>query len=591
MKHKVLILAALTNLMPTMACASDEQLQQQIQLLQQQAAQMQAQLNQLQKQLVKQSKHLKSEQKTTAPVVKHPVVTPQTGPTPVPLATQPPAPSVRSSTTKPIARKPRQQSTHPVAIQVNQSTVAPAPRASVLTPVPKGKAPNGGEPAFHTSVVSVHSLEDADPESVDFYPTALVADKHVLTYIAGTPVVSSPYLGSRPAFDGSDYIVNISSINRDVRLMQQRRSLDRAYEKMGYPMPNRPILAISGKVEPLGTIGQPYFGPSRGDWNLGSDELDIAAILNDKVEAYMGLAYNASPPSGGGQRVANSSIGLNMGFVNIGDLDKSPFYVTAGQLFAPFGRFSTSMVSPTLPMMMARTKARPVILGYKSQTNTGPFAALYGFRGDTTLGSTGVGGVNLGYILDAFRSTTEIGVSFISSLNDAGGMQYTGSVPRTTFGGFASVTNGNENVHKTPGIDAHLATSFDRYNITLEWASSLGRFNVNDLSYNGFGALPQAAQIEGGVTFILFDRPSSIAAAYQLSTQTLALNMPRQRINAVYNISIWKDTVESLEYRHDIDFGRNQFANGASPTGLVNQNTVGTGGSADTLLAQIGIYF
>lgn len=584
MKLNVLFLSMAAGILPFTACANDDPLQQQIKLLQEQTTALQSKLNTLQKQLTNKTQQEKTshdtESKTTTPTVK-------TRPVALPPANQPPEP-ISANVDNAQIIKPRAK--HAIQSSTTPSLPAPTNHAPATKPAASTK---NKEPNFHSSVVSVHSLNDvdADPESVEFYPTALVANNRVLTYIAGTPVVSSPYLGARPAFDGSDYIVNISSINRDIRLMQQRRSLDRAYTKMGYPMPNRPIIAFSGKVEPIGTIGQPYFGPSRGDWNLGSDELDIAAILNDKVEAYMGLAYNAAPPSGGGQRVANSALGLNMGFVNIGDLDESPLYVTAGQLFAPFGRFSTSMVSQTLPTMLARTKARPVILGYKSKKSTGLFAAIYGFRGDTTLGSTAVGGVNLGYILDAFRSTTELGISFISSLNDAGGMQYNGSQPGTTFGGFASISNGNENVHKTPGIDAHLVTSFDRYNITLEWASSLGRFNQADLSYNGIGALPEAAQVEGGITFILFERPSSVAASYQWSTQALALNIPKQRINAVYNISIWKDTVESLEYRHDIDYNRNQFANGAAPSGLVNVNTVGTGGSADTVLAQIGIYF
>ena len=446
-------------------------------------------------------------------------------------------------------------------------------------------------PMFQDSPVTVHTAVDADPESIDFYPTALVASNHVLTYIAGTPVVSSPYLGNRPAFDGSDYIVNISSINRDIRLMQQRRSLGRAYVKMGYPIPNRPILALSGAVVPNGSIGQPYFGATSADWNLGSDELDIAAILNNKVEAYMALAYNAAPPTGSGQRVANSNLSLNMGFINIGDLDRSPLYLTAGQLFAPFGRFSTSMVSPTLPLLITRTKARPFILGYKSQQDSGLFAALYGYRGDTTLGSTGVGGANLGYILDAFHSTSELGVSYITSMNDAGGMQNTGSPNGTTFGGFGSYTNGNENVKKVSGFGVHYAVSFDRYNITTEWVTSLGRFRESDLSFNGQGAQPQAMQLEGGVTFVSFTRPSSVAASFQWTKDALALNIPRQRINAVYNISIWKDTVESLEYRHDIDYGNMDYGNGAAPSGVTNENTYGTGSSADTVMLQLAIYF
>lgn len=444
---------------------------------------------------------------------------------------------------------------------------------------------------YENTPVAVHTSVDVDPESADFYPTALVTGEHVLTYIAGTPVISSPYLGSRPAFDGSDYIVNISSINRDIRLMQQRRSLERAYTKMGYSQPDRPILAISGAVVPFGSIGRLYFGDTGADWNLGSNELDLAAILNKNVEAYMALAYNAAPPARGGPRVTNSALNLNMGFVNIGDLERSPFYATLGQLYVPFGRYSTSMVSATLPMMLTRIKSRPVILGYKTQKDSGPFAAIYGYRGDLTAGNTAVGGANVGYIANLWDGITEVGASFVSSVGDASGFQTTGATPGTTFGGFGSATNGSENVSKVPAAGVHLSTSFDRYSITAEWVTATTPYPLADLSFNGHGARPQAFQLEGGVTFESFNRPSSVGISWQWSEQALALNLPRQRANAVYNISIWKDTVESLEYRHDIDYGKSSYANGAAPPGSVNANTVGTGGSADTVMLQIGVYF
>lgn len=445
---------------------------------------------------------------------------------------------------------------------------------------------------YENTPVNVHTAIDVDPESVDFYPTALVTGDRVLTYIAGTPVISSPYLGSRPAFDGSDYIVNISSINRDIRLMQQRRSLERAYTKMGYPQPDRPILALSGAVVPYGSVGTMYFGSASGDWNLGSDELDLAAVLNKNVEAYMAIVYNSAPPSRGGPRVTNSALNLNMGFVNIGDLDKSPFYGTFGQLYVPFGRYSTAMVSATLPMMLTRIKSRPFILGYKSQddSGTGLFAAIYGYRGETSA-NTGVGGANIGYITNAFDTTTEIGASFVSSVDDANGFQNSGAEPYTTFGGFGSITNGSELVKKIPAFGVHVSSSFDRYNITAEWVTTTQSFPVEDLSFNGVGAQPQAFQLEGDVTFESFKRPSSVAGSWQWSKQALALNLPAQRAVFVYNISIWKDTVESLEYRHDWDYSASSYANGAAPPGVTNANTVGTGSSADNLALQIAVYF
>lgn len=443
----------------------------------------------------------------------------------------------------------------------------------------------------HPSQVSVLAV-DAHPESVEFYPTALLADEQVITFIAGTPVVSTPYLGSRPAFDGSDYIVNIPSINRDIRLMQQRRALYRAYSQQHYPQPNVPILALSGKVEPVASLGQLYLNHhTNGDVTLGSSEIDVAAVLNQSVEGYVGIAYNDLPALAGGQRTANSALFLNMAFVNIGDLDKTPFYLTAGQLYAPFGRFATAMVSAPLTMRLARTRTRPFIFGYKSRNASGPFAALYAFKSDTTEGDSTVGGLNAGYVFNTTTLNGEIGASVISAINNAGGMQYTGSVPGTTFGGFASRTNGSEFVGKVPAIDVHGNIRFDRYNLTAEWVEVTESFNVADLSFNGQGAKPSAGQLEAAMTFMAFDKPSSIAVGYQWSREALALNIPKQRVSVVFNTSLWRNTVESLEYHHDIDYPTTTYANGVAPVGVTNMNTVGTGKSADTLLAQIGVYF
>ena len=527
MNYKALILIMACSV-SSISLADDAQLQHEIQLLQQQTSALQADIAHLQKKMTIESSAKKSVKKTKTSVDK-------------------------------------------------------------IKKTPKTTAKNQ-KMHLHTSLVTVKAV-DKHPEYIEYNPVALMADGHVMTYIAGMPVVTANYLGARPAFDGSDYIVNISSINRDIRLMQQRRRLYRAYESMGYPLPNLPIITLSGKAEPLGTWNHSPTGATRGDWTLGSSELDVAAAVNDKVEAYIALAYDESPPAQGGTRISNSGFNLNMGFINIGDLDESPYYFTAGQMFVPFGRYSSAMISAPLTMRMSRTKTRPIIFGYKSQEDFGPFAAAYAYRSDTTLGNSAVGGLNLGYIFNQGGHSGEIGVSVISSLNDAGGMQDTGSSIGTTFGGFSSVTNGSEQVHKVPGAGVHANWAFDRYTLTAEWVSSLGRFHKEDLSYNGIGAQPQAIQLEGGLTFMAFDKPSSFSVGYQWSKETLALNLPEHRINGVFNISIWKDTVESLEYRHDVNYGTTQFANGAAPPGVTNLNTIGPGGATDTVLAQIGVYF
>ena len=49
--------------------------------------------------------------------------------------------------------------------------------------------------------------------------------------------------------------------------------------------------------------------------------------------------------------------------------------------------------------------------------------------------------------------------------------------------------------------------------------------------------------------------------------------------------------MESIEYRHDIDYANNTYANGAAPAGSTNLPILGTGQGSDMISAQIGVYF
>lgn len=286
----------------------------------------------------------------------------------------------------------------------------------------------------------------------------------------------------------------------------------------------------------------------------------------------------------------NAAFSLTSGFVNIGKIDVIPCYFTAGQITVPFGKFSSSMVSAPLPSIVGKTKARPFLLGYKSQDSSGPYAAVYAFRSTTDIGGDADEGANLDYIIDSTNMMADFGVSWINALDESFGMQINGA-PRGFFGGFGSWMNGSEAIENVPGFDAHLNLSIERFNFSVEWLTATGTFRSQDLSFNGLGAKPSAGQTEANVTFMAFDKPASFGVGYQWTREALALNVPKQRISAVFNISIWKSTVESLEYRHDIDYGRFQFANGASLPGVQNLNILGTGRALDSVVAQIGIYF
>jgi hypothetical protein len=553
-------LVVIAVLMSQVVLAAEDELEQEVLLLRRQTVALQAQLDRLEKKLDSQKRGVRVSNKSVHPKS---------------IAPQANTPHAKANTAKPVST-----ATPTKAAPV---TDVPSHHYSFIHHLHQNPAP------YHSSLVSVHSL-DKYPEALEYSPTALVADGHVMTYLAGTPIITVPYLGERPAFDGSDMIVNISSINRDVRLMDQRRLLYRAYERLGYSDPTLPIIALSGKLEPLVSFNNPYYGNSTGDLNLGSTELDVAAALNEYVEGFIGIVYDDAPPSIGGQRVSNSAFSLSLGFVNIGNLDRSPFYFTGGQLYAPFGRYSTSMVSGTLPMLVGRTLTRPFIFGYKTQEGSGPYVAGYGFQADTSLGGSGAGGVNVGYTLELPVIHGDFGVGFINTIADSLGMQSNNS-SIGYFGGFASPTNGSELVAKVPGLNFHANFSIDRFNFAAEWLEATQGFRQQDLSFDGKRAQPSAGQLETSMTFRVFNKPATVGVGYQWTQQALALNLPEQRVLGVFNISFWRDTIESLEFRHDMDYHVTQYANGAAPAGVVNSNIIGSGKAANTVTAQLGVFF
>ncbi|MBA4696484.1 MAG: LbtU family siderophore porin [Legionella sp.] len=268
----------------------------------------------------------------------------------------------------------------------------------------------------------------------------------------------------------------------------------------------------------------------------------------------------------------------------------SPYYLTGGQDFIPFGRFSSAMITPPLTAKLGQTASMPLVIGYQP-IDSGPFAAFYAFRSNIEGKFEGTPGFDGGYRLKRDNMSAEIGASYMASLADATGFQSTGSGGSQTFGGFASESHGTQAIRTVPAVDIYGQLSIDRYKLLAEWVVALRAFNQEDLSFNGKGAQPQAGHLEAGVNFTAFDKTAGIALGYQWSEETLALNLPNRRISGVFDIEWWKNTKQRFEYRHDKDFAPNQFANGAAPAGATNLNSLSSGKTSDTLIAQISIYF
>jgi hypothetical protein len=294
-------------------------------------------------------------------------------------------------------------------------------------------------------------------------------------------------------------------------------------------------------------------------------------------------------------RTQNSRLYLNKAFVTIGDFSQTPFYGSIGQMYVPFGTYGSNMISSPFTKTLGRTKARAIVVGYQQQSQDAFYASGYAFRGDSHVGAVSRvsnGGINFGYRYKApgHDINGDVGAGVIVNLADSFGMQNNGnSAPQ--FGGFGANGNGNEMIaHRVAALDLRGQFSVgDHIDLLVEYIGALSSFSKNDLTMNSHGAKPMAVNAEGAYTFSVFDKPSSVAIGYGKTKDALALELPAQRYVAVYNMSIWKDTLESLEFRHDIDYAASSTATGTSTNVTTPIN--GTSHSDNALVAQIDIYF
>lgn len=409
-----------------------------------------------------------------------------------------------------------------------------------------------------------------------------------LLYLGGTPVTASPYVGVRSEYDASDLIVNLPAVNEDLRLQQQWEVLEQEFKKYNQPVPDRPFISLSGKVETQFIATKPYAGRSSTDIDVSGAELDAVAWVNSWALAYLSLKFDNSlttPP-----RTSNSNVFVDDAFISVGELHTFPIYATVGQSHIPFGLYSTSMVSAPLTQSLARTKARYFALGYSNPTPEGLYGSIYTFRGESATATPSdrinQGGINIGYKYHNDQIVAHAGGGLIANIADSEGMQANGGSD-AGFTGFGASSANEELAHLVPAADVHASVGCGPFRVGAEYITALRDFDAGDMTFNDQGARPQALSIEGSYSFQAYQKPSSFAIGYQQTKEALALLLPEHRLLATVNTSIWKATIASLEFRHDINYDEGDFATGQG----VAVATSGLGETSEMITAQFGVYF
>ena len=401
-------------------------------------------------------------------------------------------------------------------------------------------------------------------------------------YTLGPTVTTSPYLRLRSAYDASDLLVNYPTMNEDLRLLGQRQKVENAL-KDNVPSYYHPRLVLSGTVQGQVIYTNPYNAANKADVDLSTVELDSLAEVGPWAFGFISLDYDNTATTGG-SRIANSRVFLKRGFLTLGNLNRLPVYFSIGQMYVPFGQYSNYLIDDPITKVMGRTNQRAVNVGI---SRDGFYGQVYGFRGDSKIERTIQSGLNAGYtfthtLQNNQSITTDFGAGMIRNMADSDGMQSTGG----TFGGF-STSSATENLrHAVPALDLHGTVGIEEWTFIGEYIGATEEFDSQDLSYNGHGAKPQSMDAEAAYNTKIYDKPVTLAGDFGYSWDALALNLPEASYVGVFNISLFKDTIESLEYRHDVNYPGSATASGqgtsVTPLGRRSQNTI---------YGQVAVYF
>lgn len=298
--------------------------------------------------------------------------------------------------------------------------------------------------------------------------------------------------------------------------------------------------------------------------DLDSLYVNVGSQLNDWTHlAVSGLYKNAgsSPvkywPTQG-THSANRHPRLQEAKVTFANLSQSPFFVRAGQMYLPFGRYKRYPLVPSITQQLTQIHRPGLQVG--GIYDSGIYWTAYGVVGpksdshDKNLNNYGA---TMGYRSDNHPINYDLGVSYLHNLSDIDSMHQ-----------IVDDNGGYE--QQIPAISAYGDIQMGPFSYGIRYVTALKSFSTNIFAYqdngNIEGARPSAFDIWAGFQFKTLQHHSSFKLAYGVSDeayntasivkQDAFFQTPKNRISINYNVNLINNVILMTNIRRDRDYDK-----------------------------------
>lgn len=265
-------------------------------------------------------------------------------------------------------------------------------------------------------------------------------------------------------------------------------------------------------------------------------EVDISGSLNVTINPHDALSIHTTI----GKR-RETALEIDEAYIDWAVRDDKNVSLKIGKKFAPFGQFSSAMVSSSLPTQLGETDPEAIIEGSVTLPDDSTTLHAYVFKGRSPH-IDGIGKHELAYgaALNYETENASIGVGYLSNLAESDAFE----------AGFNAVAQ------KIPAAVFHAEIEFGRFTVIGEHLAATKNFAPDDLDEEiTVEAKPSATQLEINVAL---ENKGTLAMAWNNTQQAAEIDLAKESVSLAYSHPIQENVSGTIEASRSKDYDQNK---------------------------------